>query len=100
MPGTLNGCSFTGLQDLVNVNQLTAYPVPFSDAVTIEWSRGDLSGAELRITDQQGRLIRVTQIENAEDNQFTISNLSDLKSGCYFIQIVKGEEQVSLKVVK
>lgn len=100
MPGTLNGCSFTGLQELVNVHQLTAYPVPFSDAFTIEWSRGDLSGAELRITDQQGRLIRVAQIENSEDNQYTVSNLSDLKSGCYFIEIIKGDERVSLKVMK
>jgi hypothetical protein len=100
MPGTLNGCSFSGLQEMANVYQLNAFPIPFQDALTIEWSRGQLTGALAELTDQQGRLICSSQISDDTENQFTMNGLEDLKAGCYFLRLTRGAEQVCLKVMK
>lgn len=102
MPGTLNGCSMLGIQDLVNVNKITAYPNPFSSLITVEWTQGDLTGAQLAIRDGSGRLIKTQDISNdsAFDKSLTINGLNDLATGVYFIEIVKGEERATLKIIK
>ena len=102
MPGTLNGCSMMGIQDLVNTNKITAYPNPFSSIITVEWTQGDLSGAQLAIRDGSGRTIKTQEITNdsAYDKSLTITNLHDLSDGVYFIEIVKGDERAMLKIIK
>ncbi|WP_343635526.1 CotH kinase family protein [Fluviicola sp.] len=102
MPGTLNGCSMMGIQDLVNTNKITAYPNPFSSIITVEWTQGDLTGAKLAIRDGSGRLIKTQEISSdaAYDQSLTISDLQDLSSGVYFIELVKGDERAMLKIIK
>ena len=102
MPGTLNGCSMLGIQDLVNVNKITAYPNPFSSTITVEWTQGDLAGAHLTIRDGAGRLIRQQEIpgNTALDKSLTMNGLNDLTSGVYFIEIAKGDERATLKIIK
>ncbi|MNK00324.1 CotH protein [compost metagenome] len=102
MPGTLNGCSMLGIQDLVNVNKITAYPNPFSSVITINWTQGDLTGAQLTIRDGSGRLIKTQEISDASrlDNSFTMNDLNDLETGVYFIEIIKGDERATMKIMK
>lgn len=102
MPGTLNGCSMMGMQDLVNANKITAYPNPFSSIITIEWTQGDLVGAQLAIRDGSGRIIKTQKIseESAYDKSLTITDLQELSNGVYFIELVKGDERAMLKIVK
>jgi subtilisin-like proprotein convertase family protein len=102
MPGTLNGCSMMGIQDLVNTNKITAYPNPFSSIITIEWTQGDLVGAQLSIRDGSGRIIKTQQISNesAYDKSLTITGLQELSTGVYFIELVKGDERAMLKIIK
>lgn len=102
MPGTLNGCSMMGIQDLVNSNKITAYPNPFSSIITVEWTQGDLVGAQLAIRDGAGRMIKTQEITNdsAYDKSLTITDLHDLSGGVYFIEIVKGDERAMLKIIK
>ena len=102
MPGTLNGCSMLGIQDLVNTNKITAYPNPFSSIITIEWTQGDLTGAQLAIRDGSGRMIKSQEIasESAYDRSLTITDLQELSNGVYFIEIVKGDERAVLKIIK
>jgi subtilisin-like proprotein convertase family protein len=102
MPGTLNGCSMMGIQDLVNANKITAYPNPFSSIITIEWTQADLVGAQLAIRDGSGRVIKTQEIssDSALDKSLTITDLQELAGGVYFIEIVKGEERAMLKIIK
>lgn len=102
MPGTLNGCSMLGIQDLVNVNKITAYPNPFSSTITVEWTQGDLAGAYLTIRDGAGRLIQTQEISNdsALDKSLTMNGLNHLATGVYFIEIAKGDERAMLKIIK
>ncbi len=102
MPGTLNGCSMMGIQDLVNANKITAYPNPFSSIITIEWTQADLVGAQLAVRDGSGRVIKTQEISSnsAADKSLTITDLQDLASGVYFIEIVKGDERAMLKIIK
>jgi methionine-rich copper-binding protein CopC len=91
-----------GIQDLVNANKITAYPNPFSSVITIEWTQADLAGANLTIRDGSGRTIKTQEIasESANDKSLTITDLHDLSSGVYFIEIVKGDERATLKIIK
>lgn len=102
LPGTMNGCSMTGLQDLVALNKLTAFPNPFESAITIEWTQGNLVGATIRLRDGSGRLIQEKVIEaNAGMEQTTVLNdLGDLAKGVYFLELTLGNEQGVLKICK
>ena len=102
MPGTLNGCSMLGIQDLVNTNKITAYPNPFSSVITIEWTQTDLVGAQLAIRDGSGRMIKTQEISttSAYDKSLTITDLQELAGGVYFIELVKGDERATLKIIK
>lgn len=102
MPGTLNGCSMLGIQDLVNTYKITAYPNPFSSIITVEWTQGDLVGAQLAVRDGSGRIIKTQEIssESAYDKSLTLTDLHELASGVYFIEIVKGDERAMLKMIK
>ena len=102
MPGTLNSCSMMGIQDLVNSHKIMAYPNPFASIITVEWTQGDLTGAQLAIRDGSGRTIKTQEITNDSvyDKSLTITDLHDLSGGVYFIEIVKGEERAMLKVIK
>jgi hypothetical protein len=102
MPGTLNGCSMLGIQDLVNANKITAYPNPFSSVITVEWAQSDLSQARLTIRDGSGRTITTQEVttDSAAGKSITLTGLQELASGVYFIEIVKGDERAVLKIIK
>lgn len=102
MPGTLNGCSMLGIQDLVNTNKITAYPNPFASIITVDWTQGDLTGGTLCIRDGSGRVIKTQEISGsaAYEKSATITDLQELASGVYFIELIKGDERATLKIIK
>jgi subtilisin-like proprotein convertase family protein len=102
MPGTLNGCSMTGLQDLVSIHKVSAYPNPFESVITLEWSQIDLQGASLILRDQEGRVIQSTSIDEtgAYEQSISFTGLSELAKGIYFIEIIQNEERAVVKICK
>lgn len=102
IPGTLNGCSMTGLDDLSNSQSILAYPNPFTNGITVEWPHGNLSGCTLRMRDETGRLFREIAIETSMvvDNSLHLTDLNDLSQGVYFIELVRGDDRKVIKVVK
>lgn len=102
MPGTLNGCSMMGIQDLAALNRISAYPNPFSSRITIQWEQTDLTGARILLRDGTGRMVleQIIPAESSTDNSLTLNSLSDLSNGVYFIEIFKGEERATLKIIK
>lgn len=102
MPGTLNGCSMAGVNELAGNNTIVAYPNPFNGTIQVEWAHGNLSGCTMRLRDETGRLYREVEIENNSlvDGAFSLSNLEDLSHGVYFIELIRGDDQTILKILK
>ena len=102
MPGTLNGCSMMGIQDLVNLNQISAYPTPFSSLITLQWQQTDLTGAQIILRDGMGRTVTQQTITAASsyDKSLTLNGLDNLSSGIYFIELIKGNERATVKIMK
>ncbi|NOQ74449.1 MAG: T9SS type A sorting domain-containing protein [Crocinitomix sp.] len=69
--------------------QLSLYPNPAANNVTINSANLDLNNAVLSITDVTGRLINVEYSINSS-NEITV-NCSNLRQGNYFVTVVDGE---------
>ena len=102
LPGTLNGCSMAGMNELAESSTLVAYPNPFSGTVMIEWPSGDLAGCTLTLRDESGRAFRNLVVTPAMiiDKTVAISGLEDLAKGVYFLELNRGTEKRVLKVLK
>jgi hypothetical protein len=99
MPGTLNGCSMSGVAELSASATLVAYPNPFTGTLKVEWPGGDLSGASLVLRDQSGREVQQTEAATGAE-EAVFYDLGKLAAGVYFIGITKNGESRVLKVVK
>lgn len=102
LPGTLNGCSMTGLNELSAGTNIIAYPNPFTGTIVIEWPKGDLNGCTLRLRDETGRLFREMTITSGmlSENTMSLSGLDDLAKGVYFVELTRGTEHCVVKVLK
>lgn len=74
--------------------QATAFPNPFVDQIVIS---GINKTAKVSISDISGRT--VAEYINVTNNQ-TITDLSDLTSGVYFLKIEEGKSQFTQKLIK
>ncbi|MES2800154.1 MAG: CotH kinase family protein [Bacteroidota bacterium] len=100
MPGTLQGCSMTGMEDLVATGKINAFPVPLQDQLQVDWSETDIHPTHLRMIDASGRVIRELPIINLSSKAIVLGNLQDLNNGWYMIELIEGEKIGRLKVVK
>ncbi len=100
MPGTLNGCSMTGLQELVEVGRIQAFPVPFDNSLQIDWTDTSLQPEKIRLIDATGRVIQTIDLNDFSDKAVLFTNLSELNNGCYFVEIQEGDQLARLKVLK
>lgn len=78
--------------ELIVSPQLKIYPNPFTDYIQLE---GVTDGADYQLINGAGHLIRQGRITNQ-----TISNLSDLPAGNYFVLIQYVDQVLNFKVVK
>lgn len=92
----------TGILDLVNLNQISAYPNPFSSLITLQWQQTDLTGTQIVLRDGTGRIIRKQMItaSSSYDKSLTLNNLEDFSSGIYFIELIQGDEHATVKIMK
>jgi hypothetical protein len=75
---------------------ISTYPNPFTDELQLELP--DNGVYELVLTDLSGRIIRKTATEGSR--HFTLSGLSDLASGKYFLNITGKTGSSTVKLVK
>jgi hypothetical protein len=78
--------------DETKIDKIKIYPNPFKDVITVS----NVKNAErLEVTDASGRIVKVIVRPSSE------INLSDLKSGVYFVSIhLKDEKIQTFKVIK
>jgi subtilisin-like proprotein convertase family protein len=103
MPGTLNGCSFTGI-DETNFQNLAvqAFPNPFKDQVAVKFSADFNQTIQYKLMDQTGRLIegKSVQINSQNGNQLQIKGLEGFQTGVYLLEIEFKGEKVVCKLMK
>lgn len=94
MKGVIIVQSATDITDNRPEPNLTVYPNPSSNLVTIKGSHS-LNGSQYYIIDQKGRQVFKGRI----NNEATSFDISQLNSGIYLIQII-GQRRQSIKVIK
>jgi plastocyanin len=94
MKGIIIVNNSTGIPDILPHLDISAYPNPANDLVTIK-SNNDLIGCQYFISDDAGRQV-LTGIINEET--FSI-NISQFKSGVYLFQVADLGKQ-SFKIIK
>ncbi len=88
-------------QELGN-NWIKAFPVPFSDNLTILLKAPVTGNCVLRLLDMNGKTIDQKNVAVSQDNIVTVSfdRLKSLSRGVYTIQYNDGKNKTTLRVVK
>lgn len=81
--------------------EVVAYPVPFANELNLNIVTQQTGNGELKITDLQGRLIAVKQVDLEEGkNLITLNSLEKVEAGIYFVRISQGNQSTVLKINK
>ena len=88
----------TGLQSVADEIELSVFPNPAQDKLTVRYTLGSTKNAAMVIRDVLGQEIMRRQLRaNSNEHTFTIKKLP---AGVYFIQILTDSEKQSGKFVK
>lgn len=91
-----NICSAAGLNELVRAD-LTVFPNPANEIITIQVSVNVSGPVELLLTDLQGRVVRT---KNVMLDEYEISfNVSDVPTGLYRVTLMDNNSKVATKLV-
>ena len=85
--------SFTGINDL-SASKLTIYPNPTNGDFTITGLELVGTVSSLTLTDMNGKVVKVL------DTKATKFSMASIKPGVYFLNIISGNKQEVLKIVK
>ena len=99
MPGNLNSCSFTQLEEISTVS-FSIYPNPFSSALKITLSAPPSEDGQIRLLDATGRTIQSQQLFPSSSKEFELSELNSLDAGVYFVEVKIGNRKTVQKVIK
>jgi parallel beta-helix repeat protein len=92
--GGANNCSYTdsinislnvGISAFISDDDISFYPNPATDKLTVSGKEDILKNASLTITDLEGRIIRTGKLLGA-----TVLDLDDLNEGVYLLRIISG----------
>ncbi len=99
MPGTLSGCSFNNLAELSEKNY-TIYPNPFASFIAIDLEEMPSEAVEINLLDATGRIIRRQLFTQNGAQHFDLTDLGDLTTGVYFVELILGHHKFIQKLVK
>lgn len=102
MPGTLYGCSMTGLNEIGADLYIESYPNPFTNSLVIELGTEASEDCAVRMTDASGRVVYEYNINSSTFNgkQIVLNDLDRLESGAYQLEVIIGESIHLSKVMK
>ena len=89
-----NNCSGTGISDINESNTLILYPNPTNGDFTITGLELVGTVSSLTLTDMNGKVVKVL------DTKATKFSMASIKPGVYFLNIISGNKQEVLKIVK
>lgn len=86
----------TGLAQYLTENDVTVYPNPVADQLTVTLRTDAFRVSEMAIYDLNGKLVTTQPVE---DNQISV-NVARLSTGSYFLRLSDGKNSVTTKFVK
>lgn len=86
----------TGLAQYLTENDVTVYPNPVADQLTVTLRTDAFRVSEMAIYDLNGKLVTIQPVE---DNQISV-NVARLSTGSYFLRLSDGKNSVTTKFVK
>ena len=89
-----NNCSGAGISDINESNTLMIYPNPTNGDFTITGLELVGTVSSLSLTDMNGKVVKVL------DSKSTKFSMASIKPGVYFLNILSGNKQEVLKIVK
>ena len=87
-------CSGAGISDINESNTLMLYPNPTNGDFTITGLELVEIVSSLTLTDMNGKVVKVL------DTKATKFNMGSIKPGVYFLNVISGNKQEVLKIVK
>ena len=100
MPGTLNGCSFAGLDEVSTVS-FEVYPNPFISTLYLNFENKTLEKGQVILRDAAGRIVSQFNLDSPQlQEQVELTGLGDLQAGIYFVEVQLGMRKSVQKVVK
>lgn len=102
VPGTLYGCSMTGLNEVVDNINVQSFPNPVTDELKLVISSSLMEECQISLTDNSGRLILETNFSLSEwkNKTITLSGLQMIEPGIYHLSISFGDQKKVVKVMK
>lgn len=94
--GNLSSESFT----IDHLNPLTIYPNPFTDTITLQNTIGISTDCNVKIYTMNGAVVFNKQYSGFEANQDIKIDLKNLPLGTYLVQLKKGQEITTRKIIK
>ncbi|MDP5171468.1 MAG: T9SS type A sorting domain-containing protein [Bacteroidia bacterium] len=92
--------TFTEVDAAREALAFTASPNPATDRVELSWTQVTSGEAEIRLLDVQGRLLTRSSAMHAAGSARSEISLSAFPDGIYFVEIISGGKQGSMKLVK
>jgi len=84
---------------IVNGKLFVVYPNPVKDQLIIT-SSASLNNAQIRITDQSGKVVYQQQLTNIQAGTPNKINVSRLNKGVYYLQLITGNDVQTTKFMK
>ena len=92
--------TFTEVDAIRQALAFTASPNPATDRVELSWTQTTSGETEIRLLDVQGRLLTRSSAMHAAGSARSEISLSAYPDGIYFVEIISGGKQGSMKLVK
>jgi hypothetical protein len=81
--------------------EISAYPNPFGESLSVQVRGTLLDGALLQVLDHQGMPVKTLGLVSGElEGPVRLDNLGDLRPGIYSLRLLNGRKAVSLRILK
>lgn len=102
MPGTLNGCSFVGLDNGFQNANVIVSPNPFSNQVAIQFAGSVHETIRFKWMDQMGRIVQqqTIPVNCSSGTTIYLKELESLENGVYFLELSTNGQQLMYKLIK
>ncbi|MCU0421267.1 MAG: T9SS type A sorting domain-containing protein [Bacteroidia bacterium] len=79
---------------------VSAYPVPFTNELSINVNSTSTDAITVEVYDVQGRLLLNQVQETVINNVINVNNINQLQSGVYLVKVSQGGTQQTIRIVK
>lgn len=86
-------------RDFESEQQISVYPVPFTDYITIRMNVNTSDEVRVSLMDVTGKLVFETDFA-VKSEQYRISGLNDLPAGVYFVSVTDGSSKHVRKILR